>query len=370
MKILFALNHPAHYHLFKNTFKAIQSHGHETMYVIKNKDILERLMINDHQPYTKILENMRTRKKNNTSILYSVATEFISQDYHLYNLVRNNKPDILVGTDVAITHIGKLINRPSIVLNEDDYNINKLFCKTTYPFASHVVSPFVCNIGKYSDKKIPYNGFQKLAYLHPAVFTPEQEVIRSFNPGLDRFFLIRMVSFTASHDIDQAGLNMHLLRTMIEHLEKEGKVYLSSEGQVLPEFSKYLLPVDPTQIHHILSAADLFITDSQSMTVEAAVLGTPSIRFNSFAGKISVLEELEKKYGLTVGISNTNPKLLFEKIDELVGYPNLRQEFQGKRKKMLTEKINVSAFFTWFLENYPESAKIMKETPEYQERFK
>jgi uncharacterized protein len=370
MKILFALNHPAHYHLFKNTFRTLQSHGHETMYVIKNKDILEKLMESDNQPFTRILENVRTRRRSNASILYSVATELLMQDSHLYQLVHHDKPDILIGTDIAITHIGKLINRPSIVLNEDDFNINKLFCKTTYPFASHIISPFVCKTGKYSYKKVPYNGYQKLAYLHPAVFTPEKEVIRAFNPSLEKFFLIRMVSFTASHDIDQAGLNIHLLRTMIERLEKEGKVYLSSEGQVLPEFSKYLLPSDPIHIHHILSAADLFITDSQSMTVEASVLGTPSIRFNSFAGKISVLEELEKKYGLTMGITNKNPKLLFEKIDELLKYPNLREEFQEKRRKMLEEKINVSAFLTWFLENYPGSVKILKKEPEYQERFK
>jgi hypothetical protein len=49
---------------------------------------------------------------------------------------------------------------------------------------------------------------------------------------------------------------------------------------------------------------------------------------------------------------------------------NLREEFQARRQKMLADKIDVAAFFTWFIENYPESAKIMKETPDYQYKFK
>jgi len=37
---------------------------------------------------------------------------------------------------------------------------------------------------------------------------------------------------------------------------------------------------------------------------------------------------------------------------------------------MLSDKIDVTAFMVWFVENYPESAKIMKENPEYQWSFR
>jgi hypothetical protein len=37
---------------------------------------------------------------------------------------------------------------------------------------------------------------------------------------------------------------------------------------------------------------------------------------------------------------------------------------------MLSEKIDVTAFLVWFIKNYPKSVKIMKENPEFQERFK
>jgi len=36
----------------------------------------------------------------------------------------------------------------------------------------------------------------------------------------------------------------------------------------------------------------------------------------------------------------------------------------------LSTKIDPTAFMVWFIENYPESFRIMKEDPGYQERFK
>jgi len=41
-----------------------------------------------------------------------------------------------------------------------------------------------------------------------------------------------------------------------------------------------------------------------------------------------------------------------------------------KREKMLKDQIDVTSFMVWFIENYPDSARIMKENPEFQERFK
>jgi predicted glycosyltransferase len=38
-----------------------------------------------------------------------------------------------------------------------------------------------------------------------------------------------------------------------------------------------------------IQSLDLYIGDSQTMAAEAAVLGIPSIRFNSFVGKLVYL---------------------------------------------------------------------------------
>ena len=47
MKCLFFLGHPAHFHLFKNIIKKLEEHGDETLVLIKSKDILEELCLNE-----------------------------------------------------------------------------------------------------------------------------------------------------------------------------------------------------------------------------------------------------------------------------------------------------------------------------------
>ena len=106
------------------------------------------------------------------------------------------------------------------------------------------------------------------------------------------------------------------------------------------------------------------------MSVEAAMLGTPNLRFSDFSGRISVLEELEHNYGLTLGIKTNEPKRLIEQTNEILSNGNAAAVSQSKREKMLSEKIDVTAFLTWYIESYPESRKIMNDNPDYQYRFR
>jgi len=116
--------------------------------------------------------------------------------------------------------------------------------------------------------------------------------------------------------------------------------------------------------------ATMYIGDSQTMAAEAAVLGTPSLRFNDFVGKLSYLEELEHTYGLTYGIKTDQPQKLLDKIEELLANPNLKEEWQEKRKKMLADKIDVTSFMVWLIENYPASAQKVQANPDIQNQFK
>lgn len=371
MKLLIALNHPAHYYLFKFMAKELEKNGHLVKYVIKGKDILEKILVEDKVSYTRLI-NRKKRKKNLFSILKNLGIEMIRQDYNLLKFLDTFYPDIMIGTDISISHIGKLKGIPSVIFNEDDIEINKLFCYSTYPFASHIVTPINCNVGHFKIKQIKYDGYQKLAYLHPNWFKPDINIVRKYFSNDNPYFLIRLVSFTAGHDIEKkhCGIGMELMRKIVKILQQKGEVYITSEEKLPSEFSKYELTIDLTDIHHILYFSDLFIGDSQSMIVESAMLGVPSVRFNSFVGKISVLNELEKKYCLTSGIKNNKPELLLETINRLKQTEKLREIYQQRREKMLSEKIDVTSFIVWFIENYPESVRNMIENPGYQERFR
>ena len=81
------------------------------------------------------------------------------------------------------------------------------------------------------------------------------------------------------------------------------------------------------------------------MAAESAVLGTPSIRFNDFVGKLGYLEELEHKYRLTFGIETKYEELLYKKITELVNSLDNKMIIEDRKIKMLEEQIDVNDFF-------------------------
>lgn len=361
--ILFYLGHPAQYHFIKHTLRSLENDGHKVKVLIKTKDILEQLLQEDGIEYTNIQNRPRGRGK------IAILTSSLKRTAAVVNEARKFKADILLGTDSSIAQAGWLLHKPAITALEDDYEVIKNLAKLTYPFTSHIIVPDICNVGPYEDKKISYRGYMKLAYLHPNVFTSDKSMLAKYRIE-GNFVLIRLAQLTAHHDVGIKGLNIDLVKAVIQMVEEAGyKPYITSESKLDASLTQYQLKIKFTDIHHVLAYAGMLISDSQSMSVEAAMLGVPSIRFSDFTGRISVLDELEKRYGLTFGIKTSDPKSMIVKLKELLEYPDLAEEFKMRRKKMLTEKIDVSAYFTWIIENYPESVNILKKDDKFQMRF-
>jgi predicted glycosyltransferase len=351
MKYLFYLGHPAHFHLFKNVMAQLQKDGHEIRIVIKKKDVLENLLQTHHLPYVNIMP--RGRKDNRFSIAYGV----VQRDAKLFNIVRHDRPDVMVGTSVEIAHVGRVLKIPSIVVNEDDFDVVPRFSRLAYPSADYILAPVCCRVGKWKQKKISYDGYHELAYLHPANFTPDRGRLESLGLGGERFFLLRFAKLTAHHDAGIRGIDQGVAEKIIRHLEPHGRVFISAERELEPQFEKYRIRIDPSDMHHALAFADIYIGDSQTMTAEAAVLGTPALRFNDFVGRIGYLEELEHDYGLTYGFRSDQAAALLDKIGEFLDMPDINAEWQRRRQRMLAEKIDVADYFIRFLENFPDSAR-------------
>ncbi|MBN1185603.1 MAG: DUF354 domain-containing protein [Bacteroidales bacterium] len=358
MKILFYFGHPAQYHFIKNTIRCLRERGHNIILSIKTKDVLEKLLREDNEVYNNLLPEGRKQTK------LQILIGLLKRDLRLWHFVRGKEIDLFVGTDPSLAHIGHLLKIPVLTVLEDDYEVISGLAKMTFPFTNYILAPSVVRVGKFSYKKISYDGYMKLAYLHPNYFTPELVNIKK------PFFLLRLSQLKAHHDFGIGGLSDSLVDRIIATLSKHGGVAISSEKPLKNHYSRYLLRILPSKIHHYLANSSLLISDSQSMTMEAAMLGIPSIRFSDFAGRISVLEELEHKYGLTFGIKTDSPEKLFLKINELLSMPDLKKEFEYRRKCMLVDKIDVTAFMVWFIENYPSSAQIMHENPDYQYNFR
>jgi predicted glycosyltransferase len=115
-----------------------------------------------------------------------------------------------------------------------------------------------------------------------------------------------------------------------------------------------------------MAHADLLVTEGATMASECAMLGTPAIYVNSLDA--GTLREQEDKYQLIHGFRSSTGVL--DKVLEIITSHGIKEVYQLRRGKMLSEKIDITAFMVWFVENYPASVRIMKENPEYQERFK
>lgn len=345
---LFYCGHPAQYHFLKYTMRSLKKDGWNVVVLIKTKDILEQLLQEDDIPY----HNIQPRFRKNSKIAILMAA--FERTRSVYKIAKRTNADILIGTDSSIAQAGWLLRKPTVTTLEDDYDVIKNLARLTYPFTTHIVVPNVCQVGRWTAKKIGYEGYMKLAYLHPNRFTPQRDVLKKYNmPTEEPFVIVRLAKLIAHHDEGIRGLSVDLLKQMIALCERKGyRVYITSEIVLPEEYQAYQLKINHTDIHHILSQASLLISDSQSMSVEAAMLGVPSVRYSDFSGRISVLEELEKRYGLTYGIKATCPDQLMKKVEELMEIPDLREIFQERRRKMLADKIDVTAFLTDFIEHY------------------
>jgi len=364
LRILFYLAHPGHYHLFKNVINELHSNNCEILITIKKKDVLEQLLNENKIKYFNILP--MGRKNSSIGIFYGIA----QRTFKHFKIINKSKIDLIVSSAAEMGPVSKIFGIPFIDVFEDDLTLFPIYSKIFGPFIDALVVPKSCKTGNLEKNTIKYNGYQELAYLAPAYFKANYSKVKSYFEQDKKNFLIRFAQLSAWHDSGISGLNDRITDKIIEILEPWGNILVTSEGVLPSRYEKYRLNIPASDIHHVLFFADMYIGDSQTMTAEAAVLGTPSVRFNDFVGKLGYLEELEHKYGLTYGIKTSDSEKLFEKIIELLGISNLRQEWQHRRQKMLSEQIDVTAFITWFIETYPESARVMKANPEYQERFK
>lgn len=342
MKLIFTMSHPAHYHLLKNLINRSLESGFIVKVLITNKDILEELVSNESWNVENYFPEGRRISWLPTLLALPIIT--IKTLYRLYKIIKDEKPSLLIGTEATMIYIGFILGIKSIFFNEDDTRAtpqNYLF----YPFAKTILMPDCCDIGKWKNKKTTYRGYHELAYLHPRYFKPDIGIINKFNPTRKKYFIIRLARLDASHDIGRRGINDSLVIKIINILKNHGNVFITSERGLRPEFERYRININSRDIFHALYYADMYIGDSQTMAAEAAVLGTPSIRFNDFVGKIGYLNDLEKKYKLTIGIKSTETKKLTETINNLLNTKDLSEKWRANRERMLKDKVDVNEYF-------------------------
>jgi predicted glycosyltransferase len=349
MRVLVDINHPAHVHLFKHFAWEMEAKGHKVFFTTRKKEVTIDLLTQ----YGFEFESFGNHYKS----MWSKMWGFVKFDFMLLRRALKFKPDVfLTMGGMYASHVATMVRKPHIAL--DDTEHAKEHHMLYVPFTQAILTP-VCFHKSFGKNQIYYKGWHELAYLHPNRFTPNPEIynILGIEPT-QSYVIVRFVSWDASHDIGQKGLTMQMKIDFIAEMSKRTKVFISSESELPENLKAYQIKIPPHRMHDALAYAKLFIGEGSTMASECACLGTPAIYINSL--EVGYCTEQEK-YGLVYNFRR--PEGVVEKAIELLETPNLKTKMAAFRLKMLKEKIDVSAFLVWFVENYPNSFKqVQKDT--------
>lgn len=336
MRLLFDLGHPAHVHLFRHLARRIQENGGEVLATTRHKEVTVQLC----QAYG-LPQRILSRKRYG---MLGSGVEFFERTAKLSGVARWFRPDALLGTSVSIGTVGKLIRRPSFVFQEDDADVVPSFARIAYSTSTYIVTPDCLRDEEHGTKHLTYPGYHELAYLHPDIFTPNPSVVRSLGLEPDEpYFILRFVALQAHHDTEARGIDQETATELVRLLSAHGKVLITSEGELADAFRPYQFPLPPEKLHDTLAFAALCIGDSQTVTAEAAVLGVPNIRCNSFVGRISYLEELEHVHQLTLGLlPHENERLLSTVTHWLQDLEGRRCVMEHNRRFLLQKCVNLT----------------------------
>ena len=337
MRILIDIGHPAHVHFFKNFIWEMEKRNHKVIITVRDKEIVKDLL----DRYGFKFQELSKIKKGKINLIF----ESLSREIRLLDLARKFKPDLMLGIGGTwIAHVSKLTKIPSIIFTDYPLWYDRII---TYPFVDVILTPstFSKNLGK---KHLKMDGYKELAYLHPDYFTPNEQIFDLMGlTNNERFIIMRFASFQAAHDSNAFGFDIKTKINLVNELKNYRKIFIVPAGELPEELNEFRFNFPIEKIHDALYFSDLLISDSQTMTTEAAVLGTPVIRYNSWVGPNDALNfvELEKKYKLIFNFER--PEFVLDKCKELLTTTTMKNDWKNKRDTMLKDKISVTDFLIY-----------------------
>lgn len=360
MKIIIDVGHPADFHLLRNFASQSLTRGHEILFTCREKECVIELLEHYGFLYKSFGRNYTTITKKILGLLkYDMMQIFTGLKF---------KPDIFIShSSMYAAHASFILRKPHIAF-EDTFNFEQI--RLYEPF-SEVVLTSDYEHPLIKSKVIKYAGYHELAYLHPNNFTPNIGIVNELGVNKnEKYVVIRFVSWNATHDRGHKGISYENKIKAVKEFEKFAKVFISSEGELPGELKEFQIKLPSYKMHDILAYASLLFGESATMASECAVLGVPAIYLDN-TGRLYTQEQ-EKKYGIVFNYTESleDQQKAIAKGVELLSKSGIREEWERKRQKMLSDKIDVTAFLVWFVENYPQSVLVMRKDPEYQYRFR
>ena len=357
MKILVDIIHPANIHYFKNFIFEMKKKNHNIIITSRDKDVTFDLLNAFKLDYINVGTGSIGRGAIG-KVLYLIFSEF-----KFLKIILKNRPDFVLSFGSApLAHICWLFRIPHVSF--DDTEHAKLIKKLYVPFTPLILSP----MSFYSDlgvNHIKFDAYMELFYLHKDKFLADKNILNIIGIDIDEpFTIFRFVSWGAFHDIGQKGLSLQEKIELVLEAKKYGKVFISSEGQLPDQLTKFQINIPAEKLHDVLNYASLYIGEGGTTASECAMLGTPSIYINSLP-LMGYLKDCSK-FNLLFHLDNMNE--IITKMHFILN--NDKNYFIKQRDEMLKSKINPTDLLLWLVEHYPESKRILMKDKNYQYKFK
>jgi len=355
VNILIDIGHPAHVHLFKNFAWKMQNKEHEIFFTVRDKE---------HEIYLlKIYGfNFKSFGKHYRSLI-GKTLGLLRFNLKMLSSALLFKPDIFLSHgSIYAAHVAWLMRKPHISM-EDTGNMEQVYLYK--PFTKVILTPITLN-KSLGSKQIQLRTYHELAYLKSAYFLKSANVLKLLNvKSGEKYCVIRLVSWNATHDTGKMGLKETELIEIVDFLSMQMKIVISSEQELTTDLLKYKFSLSPDIIHDVLAFSSLVISEGATIAAESGFLGVPAIYINP--QQTCNNKELEQN-GCVFTFKNGHGVL--EKTKEIINDMTIKNLVEINSANLVNEKIDLTSFMVWFVEYYPQSFKIMKENPNYQERFR
>lgn len=351
-RVLFDICHPAEVHHFTPVYRQLVARGWQGLFAAKSKDVTEALLRSYDVPYTVFATSQRSLGRK----VWQAPLELL----RFFRLVRRFRPSLLVSTlSLHSSWIAAMLGVPHIVFADTEHR--RLLDALTVPLVTWMVTPNAYH-RSWGKRHIRYAGNHELAYLHPKRFRPNPSIRQTLGlTASESYVVLRIVAWQAFHDVGQHGLAPDQLNALVRALESTHRVFITSEGGIPDALQAYRLPTPPEALHHVLYDADAYIGEGATTASEAVCLGTPAILVNSL--RVGYCDE-ESRAGLLRQYESLTPEELPEVLRFIEGKQSL-----ARHQEFIRSHIDVAAFMTWLISDYPASVKTIRDNPQWQERF-
>lgn len=286
MRYLIFANTPAHVHLYRPLVDRLVGDGADVLVLGRDYGCTRDLLSYYDLPY----ELYGRQGTSVRSLVANAPRQFAS----IARRARGYDPDVIFGRGAYAAFAGVVTGTdPVLVLDSEPSDLGH---RVSSRFARTVLTPqsFRPVLGPHHYR---FDGLTECAYLHPSVTDTDPSVRADLGVGPEEpYVVVRLNAFDALHDVGATGEAATTHRRLLDALNDHATVFVSDEGGRVDFDSVPARPYDlhPGKIHDVLAEASLLVADTGTMVTEAALLGTPAVRFvDESEPPLGVFEELE-----------------------------------------------------------------------------